>query len=129
MDKTDKKEIVIVPNMGHTIVRGVKFHPKAKETLRGYNDEAQLKIGKGLRELQLGRKLGMPNSRPMPSVGKGVEELRVRCADGAYRAFYYFKDVKIIYVFHIFKKKTEKTSQLDIQVGIRRLKDYLNEKE
>jgi len=35
-------------------------------------------IGEALRDLQKGMSLGMPISRPMPSVSTGVHELRVK---------------------------------------------------
>jgi phage-related protein len=37
----------------------------------------------------------MPPSRPMPSVGPGVEELRIRDRSGIYRAFYYTKSARV----------------------------------
>ena len=74
-------------------------------------------------------KLTMPKSRPVPSLAVGVEELRVKGRDAIYRAFYYTKDQRGIFVFHAFIKKTQKTSPLEIELGRRRLTELLNEEE
>jgi phage-related protein len=67
----------------------------------------------------------MPHSRPMPSVGKGCSELRVKGEDGAYRVFYYLKIENEVIVFHAFKKKTQQTALKDIDLGKKNLKDML----
>jgi len=50
----------------------------------------------------------MPVSKSMPSVGKGVSELRIKGADGNYRIFYLLKSETGILVFHAFVKKRKK---------------------
>ena len=62
-----------------------------------------------------------------PSVALGVAELRVRDGSGNYRLFYYLKSRRGILVFHIFMKKTQKSSQHDISLGRQRLKEVLSE--
>ena len=84
-------------------------------------------MGDLLRALQKGEMLTMPHSKPMPSVGSGVYELRVKNADGAYRAFYYLKHEDAILVFHCFQKKTQKTPLREIQKGVKNLKELLYE--
>jgi len=66
----------------------------------------------------------MPHSRPMPNVSAGVNEPRV--SDGTYRTFYYLADQNGVLVFHAFAKKTQQTSQSEIRVGKKRLKELLN---
>ena len=46
--------------------------------------------------------------KPMPSVGLGVKENRVRDG-GAYRVIYVARFAEAIYVLHAFQKKTTKT--------------------
>jgi phage-related protein len=70
----------------------------------------------------------MPLSKSMPSVGKGVEELRVKDSSGAYRVFYYARLHDRVLVFHAFQKKTEKTPKHEIEIGKKRLKELLDEK-
>lgn len=110
-------------------MKKVLFHPKARDSIRRFPEEVKDKLGQALWDIQNGAKLTLPQSRPMPSVDKGVEELRVRGIDGIYRAFYYTKDERGILVFHAFGKKTQKTPDLEIELGRRRLRDMLYEKD
>jgi len=59
-------------------------------------------LAKAIFDLQRGNMLGMPLSRPMPSVARGVSELRIRDRSGIYRAFYYTQSPRGILVFHAF---------------------------
>lgn len=52
----------------------------------------------------------------MQSIGSGVMELRVRVG-GAYRLIYIARFEEAIYVLHVFQKKSQKTSLLDIQLA------------
>ena len=56
----------------------------------------------------------------MATVGAGVVEIRVR-VDGAYRLMYIAKFAEGIYVLHVFHKKSQKTSGLDIDLARARL--------
>ena len=71
--------------------------------------------------------LKLPLSRPMSSVGMGVEELRVKDRSGIYRAFYFARVADRVVIFHAFIKKTQKTPKHDIDLGKKRLKEILNE--
>jgi len=46
----------------------------------------------------------------MPSIGKGVEEIRVRDDSGAYRVIYTARLSDAVYVLHVFQKKTQATT-------------------
>lgn len=72
-----------------------------------------------------GESVGMPLSRPMPSVENGAHELRIKDRSGNYRVFYYTKHQSAILVFHMFKKKTEKTPDREINTAKSRLKEML----
>lgn len=56
----------------------------------------------------------------MSSVGAGVVEIRV-CVEGAFRLMYIAKFAEGIYVLHVFQKKSQKTSGLDLDVARTRL--------
>lgn len=105
------------------------MHPKAREAVRAFPKDIKDKLGQSLFEVQIGHKLGMPKSKPMPSVFPGAEELRVKGQDGIYRAFYYTRDERGVLLFHVFVKKTQKTPPLEIELGRKRLKELLNEKD
>ncbi|MEQ1884998.1 MAG: type II toxin-antitoxin system RelE/ParE family toxin [Bryobacteraceae bacterium] len=76
--------------------------------------------------MQLGERLSMPQSRPMPSVGPGVAELRVRGADGIYRALYFTAFEAGVLVFHAFHKKTQQTPQQELALAKKRWKEAMN---
>ena len=108
------------------LVRPILFHPGARDAIRRFPKEVRSRLGRRLFQLQLGEQLGMPHSRPMPSVAAGVSELRVRAEDGVYRAFYYTRSTEGILVFHAFAKKTRQTPTSEIEVGRKRLKELLD---
>jgi phage-related protein len=61
-----------------------------------------------LDDLEQGKKLTLPVSKPLPSIYKGLHELRLSYKDGIYRVFYLIKIGDCIYVVHAMKKKTQK---------------------
>lgn len=80
-------------------------------------------LGALLDDLQRGKALRMPHSRPMPIVALGVEELRVKDEAGQYRAFVVRKTPRGIGVLHVFNKKSRKTPRGAIELARRRLKE------
>jgi phage-related protein len=105
------------------------FHEKALEALRAFPEDARRKTGKAIRDLQRGLVVQMPLSRPMPSVGVGVAEIRAREPTGIYRTFYYLKSKRGVIVFHAFVKKTQKTPQHEIKLARQRLMEMLYDEE
>ncbi len=69
---------------------------------------ARVKAGYLLRQLQMGYKLGLPHSRPMPAIGARCHELRVSDENKTWRIVYRI-DVDAIVVLDVFEKKTDKT--------------------
>ena len=63
--------------------------------------------------------------KPMPTIGKGVEELRVRDDSGAYRVVYTARLTAAVYVLHAFPKKTQVTSKHDIEVAKARYSELM----
>ena len=74
----------------------------------------------------MGEQIGMPNSRPMPIVGPGVSELRLKNEDGIFRVFYYTASPQGVPVFHAFVKKTQRTPASEIELAKERLKEILD---
>jgi phage-related protein len=58
----------------------------------------------------------------MTRVGAGVNEIRVRDKGGAFRVMYLATRPEAAYVLHCFQKKTEKTSDHDIELAQKRFK-------
>lgn len=104
------------------------FHPKARLAIQDFPEDVRRELGKAIFDLQKGTKLSMPLSKAMPSVGSGVEELRIKDRSGAFRVFYLTRFRDAIIVFHAFQKKTQKTPKHEIEVGQKRLKEMIYEK-
>jgi len=64
----------------------------------------------------------MPSDfKPMPTIGAGVYEIRVR-RDGEWRVIYVASRREAVYVLHAFRKKTRATSGADIDIARRRFR-------
>lgn len=70
--------------------------------------EARREIGLHLRDLQEGKNLSLPHSRPMPTIGPGCHELRVPDADRNWRVMYQVTSDEIV-IADVIDKDTEKT--------------------
>ena len=90
--------------------------------LTNFPDTARKKAGFQLRAIQSGD--SPSDFKPMPTVGLGVEEIRIRTED-AYRIFYVARFAEAIYILHAFQKKTQKTSKSDIEIGQKRYQQML----
>jgi phage-related protein len=84
---------------------------------------ARVKAGFLLRKLQKGDLLEMPDSRPMPTIGKSCHELRIKDQNKTWRIIY-FIDKDAILILEIFAKKTQKTPQDVIDMCKKRLARY-----
>ena len=82
-------------------------------------------LADALARLDEGHKLSLPLSRPMPSIGKGVHELRFKDRSGVFRVIYFLKGAGAIYILHAFKKKTQKTPKEDIEMAKKRPKEVI----
>ena len=105
------------------------FHPAAREMIRSFPPEVRKELGKAIFDLQRGEMLAMPLSRPMPSIGIGVSELRIRDRAGIYRIFCMTKSARGILVFHAFTKKGRTTPERELALGKKRLKELLDEED
>ena len=76
--------------------------------------------GQQLRKVQAG---GTPDDwKPMPSIGRGVKEIRLWDATGTFRVIYVVKTVRGVVVLHAFVKKTQQTPKKELELARRRLK-------
>ena len=58
-------------------------------------------------ELSQGKSLGMPISKPLPSIVRGLHELRLSGKGGEFRVFYFIKIGDAIYIIHAASKKKQ----------------------
>jgi phage-related protein len=99
-------------------MKPVRFLGDSLQCLRAFPAAARHDIGFQIEALQQGRQ---PNDfKPMPGIGKGVEELRVRDASGAFRVIYTTRMADAVYVLHAFQKKSRATSQRDVDIARKR---------
>jgi phage-related protein len=109
-------------------VKAAIFHPAAIVAIRSFPAGVRQAIGKAIFDLQKGVTLGMPLSRPMPSIASGVQELRIRDRRGVFRTLCYTRSPRGVLVIHAFIKKTQMTSKQDMDLGRKRLRELLDEK-
>jgi phage-related protein len=83
--------------------------------LREFPDDARHDAGYQLDRVQHG--LQPQDFKPMPAIGKGVEEIRVWDETGTYRVIYTARLADSVYVLHCFEKKTQATGQRDIELA------------
>lgn len=88
-----------------------------------FTTEARVEAGTLLRRLQEGESIGLPHSRPMPSIGPRCHELRVRDENRNWRIVYRLDEDAII-IADVFPKTTQQTPQAVIKRCQRRLADY-----
>ena len=80
-------------------------------------DQVKRAAGFELWQVQLGL---MPSDfKPMPTVGAGAYEIRLKL-QGQWRVIYVAKLAEAVYVLHCFQKKTQKTTQADMELAAKR---------
>ena len=87
------------------------------ERLRQFPPAARNDAGYQLEQVQRGEE--PTDWKPMPWIGPGVNEIRVRTG-GAFRVLYVAKFAEAIYVLHAFQKKSGKTTRVDVELSRRR---------
>ncbi len=102
-------------------VRSLKFLGTSKDDLSAFPAAARTRAGYELFMVQVGR--APDDWKPMPAVGGGACEIRVRDRAGAYRVIYVARFQNAVYVLHAFQKKSQKTSRRDIELARARYRD------
>jgi phage-related protein len=90
-----------------------------------FSAEARVEAGFLLRRLQKGEGLGLPHSRPMPTVGSHCHELRINDKNQTWRIVYYVVTDAVV-VLDVFSKKTAGTPDEVLTNCKRRLAAYIN---
>lgn len=102
-------------------MKEIDFLGDSISRIRDFPDDVRQDVGYQLELLQRGR--DPDDWKPMPTVGTGVREIRIRDASGAFRIFYVTSIGDKIYVLHAFKKKSQQTSRHDIEVAKQRFNE------
>jgi phage-related protein len=104
-------------------MKAVRFHGDANDCLRGFPAGVRDDIGYQLYRVQQG--LEPADWKPMPTVGRGVREVRYRDDSGAYRAIYLASRPDAVHVYHVFQKKTQKTARRDLEIARKRYQEHM----
>ena len=100
-------------------MKAVVWVGTSKADLKAFPSAVIDDIGHQLFRVQCG--LDPDDWKPMPSVGAGVREIRVRDATGAFRTIYLATRPEAVYVLHCFRKKSQKTARGDLELARLRL--------
>ena len=108
-------------------MKPVHFVGSSREDLRDLPDDARETVGHQLFKVQQGKE---PDDwKPMPVVGSGVSEIRVRDESGGYRVLYVAKFEEGVYVLHVFEKRSQKTLKSDVRLAKGRYADLVRWRE
>jgi phage-related protein len=103
----------------------VTFHGDSLDRLRDFPNDARQEAGHELYQVQMGR--DPSDWKPMPTIGAGVREIRIRDAVGAFRVVYVATFADAVHVLHAFEKKTQKTARRDLEIAVARLRQLKRE--
>jgi phage-related protein len=102
-------------------MKPVRFLGDSLQCVRDFPVDARHDAGYQLDKVQRG--LQPDDFKPMPTIGRGVEEIRIRDDAGNYRVIYTARFADAVYVLHAFQKKTQRTSQRDIEMAKARFRE------
>jgi phage-related protein len=104
-------------------MKAIEFLGDSLKVIRCFPKEARQNAGRQLAKVQKGNQ--PDNFKPMPDVGQGVEEIRIRDESGIYRVMYTARLADAVYVLHAFQKKTMQTSNQDMEIAKQRFKQLM----
>ena len=107
-------------------MKPLQFLGDSLSRLREFSPDAKQDAGYQLDKVQRGER--PDDFKSMPSIGKGVEEIRIWDESGAYRVIYTARLADAIYVLHAFQKKTQATAKRDIDLAKARFAELIRSK-
>lgn len=115
----------ILYNQARPVSKAVEFRGSALKDLKEFPLLARREAGYQIDQVQCG--LEPDDWKPMPSIGTGVREIWFRDISGAFRIVYLAKLSDAVYVLHCFQKKTQKTSNADLDLAESRYRELMRE--
>jgi len=88
------------------------------EAVREFPQGARREAGFQMERVQRG--LDPDHWKPMPSIGRGVREIRITDPGGAFRVIYTTVVGDTVYVLHAFQKKSQSTPRRDLVLAAAR---------
>jgi phage-related protein len=107
--------------------RPVEFLGSSLDDLRDFPEAARQEAGFQIRRVQYGD--SPYDWKPMPTIGAGVNEIRLRDDGDQYRVIYVAKLKEAVFVIHCFQKKTQKTAKPDVDLATKRYRELLKEQK
>lgn len=98
-------------------MKALRFVGNSQAALASFPEEARRRAGFELWQVQLG--LMPADFKPMPTVGAGVYEVRIKVGT-QWRVIYVANRGDAVHVLHAFQKTTQKTALADIDLAARR---------
>lgn len=108
-------------------MKPVRFLGDSLKRLCEFPEDARQDAGYQIDKVQRGEQ--PDDFKSMPSIGKGVEEIRVWDDSGTYRIVYTARLADAVYVLHAFQKKTQATSRKDIETARERYAQLMKEQK
>lgn len=106
-------------------MKEIAWQGSSREDLIGFPVEVRRMAGYQLDKVQHGE---LPDDwKPMPTIGVGVREIRIRESSGAWRVIYVASIGSTIHVLHAFQKKTQRTRQSDLELARQRFRNIQSE--
>jgi phage-related protein len=106
-------------------MKPVAFLGNSLKSLRDFPKDVRQDAGRQIDRVQKGKQ--PDDFKPMPSIGRGVEEIRLWDDAGTFRVIYTARLAQAVYVLHAFQKKTATTSKRDLDIAKTRLTQLLKE--
>jgi phage-related protein len=101
----------------------LRFLGDSLERLREFPEDVKQDAGYQLDKVQRG--MQPDDFKPMPSIGKGAEEIRLRDGTGTYRVIYTARLADAVYVLHAFEKKSQATPKRDLDLAKKRYAELM----
>ena len=105
-------------------LKPVAWRGSSLTDLKDQREAIRNELGHQLFRVQMG--LAPQNFKPLPEVGAGTIEIRVKDEDGIARLMYVAKFRDEINVLHVFTKKSQRTPKSDIDLAKTRYREAKN---
>lgn len=108
-------------------MKRLTFLGDSLKRVREFPSDARQDAGYQLDKVQRGQQ--PDDFKPMPSIGRGVEEIRIWDEAGTFRVIYTARLDHAVYVLHAFQKKTQATSSKEIAIAQQRYNELMRSRK
>lgn len=106
-------------------MKALRFWGSSLADLRAFPTAVRPAAGYQLEKIQNGF---LPSDwKPMATLGRGVQEIRIRDEAGAFRVIYVANFADAVHVLHCFRKTSQKTSKADLALASKRYLELVKE--